>query len=526
MRRLPIGAFPLVAACAAALVLFRLGGHPLLDPDEARFARVSVEMMRSHDLVVPTFEGQPRLVKPPLLHWIHLWLFQWLGPTELAARVPAAVSTFASFLLVGWIARRRYGEEAGCWAAAMFLTMPLVFVLGRVGNLDALLSVHLLAAIALDMAAPREASAYRAVAIGALVGLGFLAKGPVAVVLPLVVVLAGRTAAGLDVVPTLRGSAGAAVGFAGVVLPWALAFVERIGVGDAVALLGHEAAGRYFGSGPHPHPPWYYAKIAAVAFAPWVGPIAIGAARALFGADDEGRRTARYAAAGLLAGLLFLSIGRGKLPSYILPLAPLGALLAAWELDREAADPRRRRLGYGLVAAWLVALAVAVTVIAPRLGGPDLARLGAEAGLVLGAGAAVALVGVGLDRPRLAYGSAAAAMAVFYAIAAVRTGPILAETLSAEPLARTVAELSSARPIVVLRSLPSLTFYLDRIPEKVAPSELARRLGRGDGALYVVSRTDRGRLPAELLARLREVGRAGDYTVLEEASPTAPTPPP
>jgi 4-amino-4-deoxy-L-arabinose transferase-like glycosyltransferase len=519
LRRLPARGFPLLAAAAATLLLFRLGGHPLLDPDEARFARTSVEMMRAGELVVPTFEGAPRLVKPPLLHWMQIWLFQWWGPTEFAARLPAAASTFVSFLLVGWIARRRLGERGAFWAAAMFLAMPLVFVMGRAGSLDALLSVHVLAAIALDMAAPARAGAYRAAAIGALVGLAFLAKGPVAIVLVALVLLAGRTAAGMEVVPTLRATAGAVAGFAGVVFPWALAFAERIGPGATADLLWRETAERYFGSAPHAEPPWYFAKIATVAFAPWVGPIALGTVRALFGGEEQDRRTARYAAAGLIAGLLFFSIGRGKLPNYILPLAPLGALVAAWELEQELAEPRRRRLGYGLVAAWLVAVAVAVGVLGPKLGGHQLAPLATASSLVLGAGAAAALAGVGLERPRFVYGSAAASMGAFYLLAVAGAGPTLAATLSSEPVVREVPELSSPRPIVVTRSLPSLTFYLDRIPERVPVGGLSARLDRDDDALYVLSDKDRGRLPRAVASRLRVVGRAGKYTVFEEVDP-------
>src|SRR5512134_3842691 len=99
------GKLGLLAVIAAALVVlfFRLGAYPLLDPDEARFARTSVEMMRSHDYIVPTFEGQPRLVKPPMLHWVQASLFRIAGPNELLARLPSAGATFLSLLLVAWI---------------------------------------------------------------------------------------------------------------------------------------------------------------------------------------------------------------------------------------------------------------------------------------------------------------------------------------------------------------------------------------------------------------------------------------
>ena len=71
-------ALPLVLAVAACL-LFAGSASPLIDPDEARFARTSVEMLQSGNLVVPTYRGEPRLVKPPLLHWMQMAVFRALG---------------------------------------------------------------------------------------------------------------------------------------------------------------------------------------------------------------------------------------------------------------------------------------------------------------------------------------------------------------------------------------------------------------------------------------------------------------
>src|SRR5262249_32512056 len=157
------------------LILFlRLGAAPLLDPDESRFARTSVEMTRAHDYVVPVFEGAPRLQKPPLLHWIQISLFRLAGPTELAARLPAALSALVTLLLLAWIGWRRFGDEGAAWSAAFFATSPIVVATGRVGTLDALLSVHVMAVLALDMVQPEHSGLQRSAVIGGLLGLAFL----------------------------------------------------------------------------------------------------------------------------------------------------------------------------------------------------------------------------------------------------------------------------------------------------------------------------------------------------------------
>jgi hypothetical protein len=109
-------------------------------------------------------------------------------------------------------------------------------------------------------------------------------------------------------------------------------------------------------------------------------------------------------------------------------------------------------------------------------------------------------------------------MALFYSAAIASLPQILSERRSAASLVRNLPLLSTRRPIVVVeRELPSLTFYLDRTPEKLSAEGLEARLGREDGALFVLDETDLPSLPAESRARLRDVGSAGRLHVFEEA---------
>ncbi|NIM02056.1 MAG: hypothetical protein GTN89_16190, partial [Acidobacteria bacterium] len=77
--------------------------------------------------------------------------------------------------------------------------------IGRQGTLDALLMLHVWAVVAYDLDRPDD-GARAAWPYGVLTGLAFLIKGPVGVVLPLLMMLAGRTAAGRPVAPSLRGA--------------------------------------------------------------------------------------------------------------------------------------------------------------------------------------------------------------------------------------------------------------------------------------------------------------------------------
>jgi len=512
-------------AVASLLLVWGAGSLPLLDPDESRFARTSVEMLRSGDPVVPRFEGQPRLVKPPLVHWIQSTLFAWLGEREWVARLHAAAATLGTALLAAAVARRRFGDEAGVWAIACTVTMPLVFVAGRIGTLDALLAVHVTAAVALDLTAEPPTRASRSVALGAILGLAFLAKGPVGVVLPVLLMLAGRTATGRPVVPGPTAALQAAAAWCAVVLPWSLALVRAVGVADVVRVVRVEALDRYFAGTTHVEPPWFYAPVVAVGFLPWIGPLLLGAVRAWRLRGEPSSLTARYAGAALIVGLAFLSLGRSKLPSYLLPLAPLAALVVVWELGREIEEAARSRVAPLLLAATVTALGV-LLVVAATLADPDM-RSAAVAGAV--ACLAGGLAGTWLawrGKPRGTWALAGVAMAGFLMAAVVGLAPALADRRSAAGVVSAVPELRSARVVATVdMKVPSLTFYLDRPVEVVDMADLVSRLGHPDHPAFVVDRADLPTVPREARDLLREVGGAGKYLVLQERPGSGLTPP-
>ncbi len=522
-----VGKLGILAAIAGALLILflKLGSYPLLDPDEARFAQTSVEMMRSGDYVVPTFEGEPRIVKPPMLNWVQTALFELIGRSEMVARLPAAASTFMSLLLTGWIGWRRFGVEGSAWSAAFFLTCPLVVVIGRIGTLDALLSVHVLAIVALDLVQHDHTEVERSGVIGALLGLAFLVKGPVGLLLPLVLILAGRTAAGRDVLPSVKTFATTALVFLAVVLPWGVVFIRRVGADNVLRLLRTEIVDRAVTGTAHVEPWWYYLGVCAVAFLPWAGPLLIGLVRGFARWRDEESPTGPYAAAAFVAGLVFFSLSKGKLPNYIVPLAPLAALVVTFELGQELIHPARQRLGSGIVATTLVALSMAFGV-ASAMSLENEAKGAASTGAAaFGIAALAALWGLLRRAPRLVYAAAAAGSFTFLVAVVMGSPAVLATSRSTAPLVRAIPAIRSSRPLLLVeRNLPSLTYYADRVPEKINGEKLGERLDRGDAPLVVVDDFDWVRLPPGVRGRLKELARAGTTRVFEPVD-AALTPP-
>src|SRR5438067_1418660 len=103
----------LLLALTAALLIFRLGDVPLIGPDEPRYARVAVEMERSHDLVTPTLQGAPWLEKPALYYWLAAACYASLGEHEAAARLPSVAALLMMVGATAILGARLYGCRAG-----------------------------------------------------------------------------------------------------------------------------------------------------------------------------------------------------------------------------------------------------------------------------------------------------------------------------------------------------------------------------------------------------------------------------
>ena len=175
----------LLLATTAALLLFRLGAVPLLGPDEPRYARVAVEMHRSGDWVTPTLQGSRGSRSRRSTTGWRAPRYRALGENETAARLP---SVGAALLLVGATAlfgARLFGRAAGLHAGFVLATALLPFAYGRAAAMDMLLAatvttgIGLLGLRLLGIAGPLAVPAATA-----FLGLATLAKGPIGVLLP------------------------------------------------------------------------------------------------------------------------------------------------------------------------------------------------------------------------------------------------------------------------------------------------------------------------------------------------------
>jgi 4-amino-4-deoxy-L-arabinose transferase-like glycosyltransferase len=367
-RSLPVRGTSILLLLTAALLAFRLGAVPLLGPDEPRYARVAVEMDRAGEWVTPTLQGRPWLEKPVLYYWLAGAAYSLLGEIELAARLPSVLAAVVSVGLTALFGARIYGAGTGLAAGFALGTAVLPFAYGRAAAMDGLLACLVSAAIALIGLHVLGVAGRLAVPAGwACMGLATLAKGPLGVVLPGLVLLGWLLTAPRGPAARRVATPGSLLLFLLVASPWYAAIVLDQGWNFVdVFILDHNLLRFTSTLHAHPGPFGYYVPVLLLGLFPWSALLLPG-----FGALEPRREPAdRLLLLWLLLPLAFFSSAGSKLPGYILPCLPPLALIigrGATALVRGVALPRglgsraAARLGL-LLAAALFGLALELVI--------------------------------------------------------------------------------------------------------------------------------------------------------------------
>ena len=461
----------LIFAFCGFFFFWRITAFGLLGADEPRYAQVAREMLARHDWVTPTLSGIPWLEKPPLYYWQAMLAFRIFGVSDWAARLPGAIDSTILVIAAYWFLRR-FRRECALDGALILATCAGIVGFARAASTDMPLAATFGIAMLAWFAWLETGERQLIVTFYLALGLGVLAKGPVAPLLGGIVILLFAASQRSWKVALKTLSLPGIAAFFLVVLPWYTLVQIRNPQFFRVFLLEHNLA--RFGSNlfHHPEPFWYYIPVTLLAWVPWVIFIVFAlvlAARKLRNPGSDSLNTFLSIWIGVF--VVFFSISQSKLPGYILPAIPPGALLLANFL-REMRFSKVHPAVIGLHGIALAALLFSALMLPSILHGHRLVWTHAAVvpfvvALFAGALAALTLIKTGWSGLHLA---AVAPAIVVFTLALRFSAPVLDQTLSARSVSVELARLANKPlPIAVAKVPRELEFGLQFYRNQTIP---------------------------------------------------------
>ncbi|CAD5950724.1 ArnT family glycosyltransferase [Planktothrix agardhii] len=359
---------------------WNLGTSGLLDETEPLFAESARQMLVNGDWITPYFNQETRFDKPPLIYWLMAISYQIVGVNEWGVRLPSA---FSGFLLVclGFYTLSYYVQQTQFytikdnqkqdfisplvqpgfrkiilhplpWMGALLIAFnPGILAWARIGVSDMLLTGCLgsaLLAFFLGYAKselqegqdlPPGFNSYKIwyLAFYILTALAVLTKGPVGIVLPILIIgsfliYLGEGRKVLKEMDLLKGS----LIFLVITISWYVLVILVNGQNYINSFFGYHNFQRFTTVVNHHSAPWYfYFIVVLVGFAPFSVYLPPAIASTKFWKRRYWQHQTRIKQLQLFAvfwfgGIfIFFTLAVTKLPSYILPLIPASVLLVS-----------------------------------------------------------------------------------------------------------------------------------------------------------------------------------------------------
>ena len=386
-------------------LLFHIVGTwnlPLIDRDEPRFAEASREMIERGDYIVPYFNNQLRLDKPPLTYWAQTLSYRVFGENDFAARFPSAIAAALTALVIFTWGTRLRGKELGWWAAIIFTLSLQTFIHAKAAVAD--MWLVLFATLAhwsgweTLKCSPRNQGAAVSSPPWAIwrspflvfyisLALGFLAKGPIAWTPLLTVAAMIISTRDWQLVRSFKFVRGILLTLAVIALWGIPALIQTHGKFFSVGI-GRHVIGRSLatmeGHGADSFGmyllllPFYFVTV-FISFFPWSIKLPWLVQRLWrerrTGIADPGysaNKIDAYLLTGTAIIFVIFTLIKTKLPHYTLPAFPLLALLLArhWQQAAPSQAPaavKSRRSLFEIIAVGAACIWIAIAFVVPPI---------------------------------------------------------------------------------------------------------------------------------------------------------------
>ena len=367
----PWPAVLILVALGSLLFLSNLGGYPLYTKGEPREAVTVLNMVHGGGIILPMRAGVEIPSKPLLMHWMAAALsFALGGVTELTVRLPSALLAIAGMVICYLYGRRLFHEKVALLAAVFLGTTFQYLQAGTGSRVDMTLTFFLEVAL-FEFIAIAEGITSRRMLLYVAISFAILAKGPVGLVLPMLVALAWTLLQWRwSVIPRLSLYRGAlVVALLGGGWYFAAAYVggmdfvrKQLWSENLECFMG----GARFHEG-HVHP-FYYLLLALLGgFLPWTILLPTPVVRAFTRLPKLGPRIAYLLVwAGVV--LIFYGFAQSKRGVYLLALYPALATLLAVCVADAIANPSEPLRQFVAIVGNLTGITMLLTGIAALVG--------------------------------------------------------------------------------------------------------------------------------------------------------------
>ncbi len=166
---------------------FQLGRYPLLDPDEPRYAASAEEMLHTGNWNNIFFNGKVRWDKPPVFYWLIASAVGILGSEEWVIRLPSVLAALGILTMLAYMMYQKHGLEASLFSVIILATMVEFYVVGRLAITDMTLAFWITASLFFFYQVIFLDKTYSWIGIYMAMAMAMLTKGPIGFILPALV---------------------------------------------------------------------------------------------------------------------------------------------------------------------------------------------------------------------------------------------------------------------------------------------------------------------------------------------------
>jgi len=184
--------YPWLIAIVAGLFFIPFLGHVhLFDWDEINFAESSREMIVSGDYSRVMIGFKPFWEKPPLFFWMQAAAMHVFGINEFAARLPNALFGIITLVTLFLLGKKERGVKFGLLWSLLYFASLLPHLYFKSGIIDPVFNYFIFCGVyflyKVSASTDNRSRGKHSLYAGVLIGLAVLTKGPVGLLIPMLV---------------------------------------------------------------------------------------------------------------------------------------------------------------------------------------------------------------------------------------------------------------------------------------------------------------------------------------------------